>query len=105
MSRYIITVTSEDRADPDATIGYDPPLRTFFLQAFPDETGDDLELWLGTSDRKFESIDACTGRRFPEATASCHCPRTSRRCSVPTSQMRPAARRAPATSAIKVTVK
>ncbi len=58
MSRYTITVTSNGRYDPDAVIGYDPPLRTFFLQAFPDETGDDLELWLGTSDRKFESIDA-----------------------------------------------
>ncbi len=58
MSRYTITVTSEDHADPDATIGYDPPLRTFFLQAFLDESGDDLELWLGTSDREFETIDA-----------------------------------------------
>ncbi len=58
MSRYTITVTSEDHADPDATIGYDPPLRTFFLQAFPGETGDDLALWLGTSDREFETIDA-----------------------------------------------
>ena len=58
MSRYTITVTSEDHADPDATIGYDPPLRTFFLQAFPDETGDDLALWLGTSDREYETVDA-----------------------------------------------
>ena len=45
MSRYTITVTSSDsRFDPDAVIGYDPPLRTFFLQAFPDESGDDLAL-------------------------------------------------------------
>ena len=58
MSRYTITVTSEGRSDPDAVIGYDPPLRTFFLQAFPDESGDDLALWLGTSDREFETIDA-----------------------------------------------
>jgi hypothetical protein len=58
MSRYTITAISEDHADPDATIGYDPPLRTFFLQAFPDETGDDLALWLGTSDREYETIDA-----------------------------------------------
>ena len=59
MSRYTITVTSSDgRSDPDATIGYDPPLRTFFLQAFPDETGDDLALWLGTSDREYETIEA-----------------------------------------------
>ncbi|WP_256754642.1 hypothetical protein [Mesorhizobium sp. Mes31] len=58
MSRYTITVTSNDRSDPDAIIGYDPPLRSFFLQAFPDESGDDLALWLGTSDREYETIDA-----------------------------------------------
>ncbi len=58
ISRYTITVTSEDHTDPDATIGYDPPLRSFFLQAFPDESGDNLSLWLGTSDRKFETVVA-----------------------------------------------
>lgn len=58
ISRYTITVTSNGRSDPDAAIGYNTPLRTFFLQAFLDESGDDLELWLGTSDRKFETIDA-----------------------------------------------
>ncbi|WP_352960393.1 hypothetical protein [Mesorhizobium sp. M1393] len=39
MSRYTITVTGtvpgQVRSDPDAVIGYDPPLRTYFLQAFP----------------------------------------------------------------------
>jgi len=49
---------SNGRSDPDAVIGYDPPLRTFFLQAFPDESGDDLALWLGTSDREYETLDA-----------------------------------------------
>jgi len=58
MSRYTITVTSNGRSDPGAVIGYDPPLRSFFLQAFPDEGGDDLALWLGTSDREYETIDA-----------------------------------------------
>ena len=58
MSRYTITVTSDGRSDPEAAIGYDPPLRTFFLQAFPDESGDDLALWLGTSDRENETVDA-----------------------------------------------
>lgn len=59
MSRYTITVTSSDsRSDPDAVIGYDPPLRTFFLQAFPDDTGVDLALWLGTADREYETLDA-----------------------------------------------
>lgn len=58
MSHYTITVTSDGRSDPDAVIGYDPPLRTFFLQAFPDENGDDLALWLGTSHREYETLDA-----------------------------------------------
>jgi hypothetical protein len=57
MSRYTITVAGS-RSDPDATIGYDPPLRTFFLQAFADDSGDDLALWLGTSDREYETLDA-----------------------------------------------
>lgn len=60
MSRYTIFVTGQGRPDPDpdAVIGYDPPLRTFFLRAFPDETGDDLTLWLGTSDREYEAVEA-----------------------------------------------
>mgnify|MGYP001076725088 FL=1 len=58
MSRSPITVTRDGRSDPDAAIGYDPPLRTFFLQAFPDESGDDLALWLGTRDREYETVDA-----------------------------------------------
>jgi hypothetical protein len=29
-----------------------------FLQAFPDESGDDLALWLGKSDREFETMGA-----------------------------------------------
>ncbi|AZO22584.1 hypothetical protein EN817_24040 [Mesorhizobium sp. M3A.F.Ca.ET.174.01.1.1] len=58
MSRYTITVTSDHRSDPNAVIGYDPPLRTLFLQAFPEESGDDLALWLGTSDCEYETLDA-----------------------------------------------
>ena len=44
MSRYFITVTGEGRTDPEALIGYDPPLQTFFLQAFPHEETDDPAL-------------------------------------------------------------
>jgi len=59
MSRYTITVNGSDsRSDPDATIGYDPALRTFFLQAFADDSGEDRALWLGTSDREYETLDA-----------------------------------------------
>lgn len=58
MSRYTITVTGLGRSDPEAIIGYDPPLRTLFLQAFPHEVTDDPAVWLGTSDREYETVDA-----------------------------------------------
>jgi hypothetical protein len=48
MSRHPITVRSADATDTDATIGYDPPLRTYFLQAFEDPETDYPRLWLGT---------------------------------------------------------
>lgn len=57
MSRYTITVTGHGKTDPDAVIGYDPPLGTFFLQAFPDENGEDLALWLGTELGEFRSLE------------------------------------------------
>lgn len=58
MSRYTITVTrTESRhVDADATIGYDRPLQTFFLQAFADAEGEDLELRLGTDFREIETL-------------------------------------------------
>jgi hypothetical protein len=56
MSRYTITVTGKGRTDPDAIIGYDPPLRTLFLQAFPHEVTDDPALWLGAYDREFDTL-------------------------------------------------
>lgn len=59
MSRYTITVTrtaSRDEVDPDAVIGYDRPLQTFFLQAFASAEDDDLELWIGTEYRAFETL-------------------------------------------------
>ncbi len=57
MSRYTITVTGQGRTDPEAVIGYDPPLRTFFVQAFPHEVTDDPALWLGAYDQEFEALD------------------------------------------------
>ncbi|RWI37030.1 MAG: hypothetical protein EOR30_25985 [Mesorhizobium sp.] len=57
MSRYTITVTGQGRSDPEAIIGYDPPLRTFFLQAFPHDVTDDAALWLGTHDHAFERLE------------------------------------------------
>ena len=57
MSRYTITVTGQGRSDQDAVIGYDPPLRTYVLQAFPHEETDEPALWLGTSDHAFEALE------------------------------------------------
>jgi hypothetical protein len=57
MSRYTITVTGQGRSDPDAIIGYDPPLRTFFLHAFPHDVTDDPALWLGTHGHAFERLE------------------------------------------------
>ena len=68
MSRYTITVTGtttgQGRSDPDAVIGYDPPLRTYFLQAFPHEETDEPGLWLGTHDRAFETLEDGVDRVF-----------------------------------------
>ncbi|MFB4375952.1 hypothetical protein RAC92_20515 [Agrobacterium sp. CR_3] len=46
MSRYTITLTrtATRHSDPDGTIGYDRPLQTFFLQAFPDAEDEELDL-------------------------------------------------------------
>jgi hypothetical protein len=57
MSRFTITVTGQGRSDPEAIIGYDPPLRTFFLQAFPHKVTDDPALWLGAYGRAFKTLD------------------------------------------------
>src|SRR3954447_3637357 len=57
MSRYTITVTGQGRSDQEAIIGYDPPLRTFFLQAFPHEVTDEPALWLGAYGRRFKTLD------------------------------------------------
>ncbi|MGJ7042273.1 hypothetical protein J2Y63_005555 [Shinella sp. BE166] len=49
MSRYTITLHKGERTDDESVIGFDPPLRTHFLQGF--ESDDDFgtpEIWLGT---------------------------------------------------------
>ncbi|BBB10617.1 hypothetical protein [Sphingopyxis sp. EG6] len=48
MSRHAVTVRSSTRTDDNAVIGYDPPMRTYFLQAFEDIESDEPGLWLGT---------------------------------------------------------
>ncbi|OHV80312.1 hypothetical protein [Ensifer sp. LCM 4579] len=58
MSRHPITVTKGEKSDPDAVIGYDPPLRTFFLQAFLDQETDACELWLGAFLEEYPTLES-----------------------------------------------
>lgn len=58
MSRYTITLLKGERTDDEAVIGFDPPLRTFFLQGF--DTDDDFgspEIWLGTLLEEFPTFE------------------------------------------------
>ena len=58
MSRYTVEVRSETEADPEGTIGYDPPLRTFFLTAFlTDGETEATELWLGGALEEFPTLE------------------------------------------------
>ena len=56
MSRHSITVRSATATDDEAIIGYDPPLRTYFLQAFEDPQTECLGLWLGTRLEEYPSL-------------------------------------------------
>lgn len=58
MSRHTLTVSKRQKTDPDAVIGYDPPLRTFFLQAFADPNTEMHELWLGTALEEYPSLES-----------------------------------------------
>ncbi|PZR75900.1 MAG: hypothetical protein DI537_44675 [Stutzerimonas stutzeri] len=66
MSRYTVTVKTDGETDENAVIGYDPPLRTFFLQAFPDEETDEYALWFGTLLEQHQSLESIieSARRF-----------------------------------------
>lgn len=64
--RHKITVMRGDEIDHDAIIGFDPPLRTFFLQAFMG--GGFREIWLGTLLEEFTSLEAIT----EQARAHCY---------------------------------
>lgn len=58
MSRYSIEVRSKTATDPKATIGYDRPLRTFFLTAFPDPENEAVALWLGAFLEEYPSLES-----------------------------------------------
>lgn len=58
MSRYTISLAKGERTDDEAVLGFDPPLRTFFLQGF--ETDDEFgtpEIWLGTLLEEFPTLE------------------------------------------------
>ncbi|CUX72163.1 MULTISPECIES: hypothetical protein [Agrobacterium] len=57
MSRHTVTVKSSSKTDENAVIGYDPPLRSFFLTAFPDEETDESALWLGGFLEEYPSLE------------------------------------------------
>lgn len=56
MSRHPVTVRSSTRTDDNAVIGYDPPMRTYFLQAFEDVECDEPGLWLGICFDEYPSL-------------------------------------------------
>lgn len=59
MCRIQIIVAKGDEQDTDAFIGYDWPLRTYFLQGFLMDYGvyDDFELWLGTDLEEYPTLE------------------------------------------------
>jgi hypothetical protein len=56
VTRHPITVRSATAIDGNAIIGYDPPMRSYFLQAFEDPKTEDLGLWLGTRLEEYPSL-------------------------------------------------
>lgn len=59
MSRFTITLVHGSSEDPEAVIGFDPPLQTYFLQGFPFEMNDCtyFKIWLGTEPREYPAIE------------------------------------------------
>lgn len=60
MSRFCIQLHYLDLIDSDAAIGYDKPLRTFFLQGFinQDEADDKPEIWLGAFLEEYPTLES-----------------------------------------------
>lgn len=57
MSRHTVTVTKGTETDSEATIGYDLPLQTYFLQAFHHPETDVPEVQLGTATQRLASLE------------------------------------------------
>lgn len=59
MCRIQICMTKGEMQDSDAFIGYDRPMRTFFIQGFLKDFGDyeDFEIWLGADLEEFPTLE------------------------------------------------
>lgn len=59
MCRIQVCMNKDDKQDADAFIGYDQPLRTFFIQGFLKDFGEyeDFEIWLGTDLEEFPTLE------------------------------------------------
>ena len=60
MSRFIIELHYDGQIDSSAAIGYDRPLRSFFLQGFINSEEDNSrpELWLGAFLEEYPTLEA-----------------------------------------------
>lgn len=56
MSRYVLTLRTDAATDDNAVIGYDPPLRTYFIQGFEDPKTEQPVLWLGTRLEQYPTL-------------------------------------------------
>ena len=68
MSRYKTVVKRGRQIDREAVIGYDPPLRTFFLYAFLDPETDEPEIDLGNRPEEFTDL-----HELERAVSACGC--------------------------------
>ena len=55
MSRFQVTVTNGSKCDTDGALGYDKPLRTFYLQGFIEKRN---EIWLGAFLEEYPTLDS-----------------------------------------------
>lgn len=64
MRRYCIELTNKGRTGKEAVIGYDKPLRTFFLHGFIPEDSDldEPEIWPGAFLEEFPTLDRLSMR-------------------------------------------
>jgi hypothetical protein len=68
VSRHSIELKWRGRRDTTAVIGYDAPLRTYFVQGFLDDE-DKHEFWFGCSPREYPTL-ASLIKRIDEEGAS-----------------------------------